>query len=839
MHAYRRAIAAAAAFGIAFATLTPVSAFPIRTMHAFRSTAVSGLAATVPHVAGLRDFGRRSPGMPVRVTLTLNYNRQLELDQLVRNQGDRRSPLFHHFLSPAQFDNYFAPTPAQEGRVITVLRASGFRITHLFSNRTVIDAEAPTAVVDRFFGTEIHNVLQFHAGRNYGARYTNVRPLEVPAGIATLVKTVSVNNLIVAHIPLRLHRGPNRFGSDYRGVAPRLMAAAGPRRHLVVSHFNVRHKRFASHARRPHGANVLGDPGFESGSLNGPWYQCGNVNAADSTSHPHSGKYDNFEGETSGEPYTDSGVCQYVTIPASGILTAWVYQLSNEVNTRYAYQEADLLDSNGNVVTRLYKSVNNHAGWVERTYNLSNYAGKSYYLYFGVHGDGYPYLTTQQYVDDVSLSGGTSTPPPPTPTPAPTPTPVHTPTPSPTATPTPVHTPTPSPTATPTPVQTPTPSPTATPTPVPTPTPTPVPTATPTPTGGCSAAALNGPLNGSNGWYPTGVAKAFDYPVQHGCNGKGETVAVIIDSPISTSDINSYLSAVGISHTGTITNVAVDGGGTYSSSSSSDTVEASLDVETIAGLAPGANIRVYNFPNLSDQYIEDAYNQAVSDNLAVATNSSFGGCETSDTPFATATNSIAQQAAAEGITFAASSGDSGSDECSTNNSPPGVSAPASGPYFVGVGAVNFTDNTSGTLTSITAGTDSGNGFMSGGGVSTVFNTLPTYQSGISGVIASGRNSPDVSLPGVGVMLVSGGSQLEVDGTSWSCPQFVAFLSEAVEVHNTRFGYVLPQIYSVFGNTYTDYTDVTSGTNGAYTAKAGYDQVTGIGAPKGWALANAL
>jgi hypothetical protein len=33
--------------------------------------------------------------------------------------------------------------------------------------------------------------------------------------------------------------------------------------------------------------------------------------------------------------------------------------------------------------------------------------------------------------------------------------------------------------------------------------------------------------------------------------------------------------------------------------------------------------------------------------------------------------------------------------------------------------------------------------------------------------------------------------------------------------------------------------VTRGFNGFYKAKAGYDQVTGIGAPKGYAFASAL
>jgi cell division septation protein DedD len=813
MHAHRRAIAAAVAFGIALTTMTPVSAFPIRSVRGGAASSAIGANATVPHLMGIRDFGRRYAGLPVRVSLTLNYNHQAELDQLVRNQADRRSPLFHHYLSSRQFNNYFAPTPAQHMRVIAALRAAGFTITHVYPNRTIVDAKAPTAVVERYFGTQIHNVLQVRNGRNLGAHYTNVRPVTVPSTISPLVKAVSVNDLIVAHIPLHV-----RAGSFSSGVV-----RGNSGRHVTPHHFNVRHVGAARFPARSHATNIIGNPGFETGYVNGGWIQCGNVSAYVVTTHPHSGTHDNLDGKKSyGEPNGDSGVCQLVTIPSNGVLSAWLYQASNEANTAYAYQEADLLDSNGYVLLNLYTSVSNKKAWTLGSWNLAAYAGQRVYLYFGVHGDGYTGLTTQQYVDDVSLvsSGGA------------------TPTPSPTATPRPTPTPTVGPTPTPKPTATPTAKPTATPTAKPTATPTPVPTATPG--GGCAgSAAENGALKGSSGWLATGVAKAFDYPVQHGCNGAGQTVGVIIDSPIKQSDITTYMGQAGVTQVGTITNVAVDGGGTYSSSSSSDTVEASLDVETIIGLAPGANIRVYNFPSLSDQSIEDAYNMAVSDNLVTATNSSFGGCETGDTPFVTSTNSIAQQGAAKGITFAASSGDSGSDECGTNNNPPGVSAPASGTYFVGVGAVNFTDNTStGALATITSGTDSGNGFASGGGVSTEF-ALPSYQTGVSGMITSGRNSPDVSLPGVGAQLVSGGSTFAVDGTSWSCPEFVAFMAEATQLHGARFGQVLPAIYSTFGGSFTNYTDVTSGTNGSYTAKAGYDQVTGIGAPKGWALANAL
>ncbi len=217
----------------------------------------------------------------------------------------------------------------------------------------------------------------------------------------------------------------------------------------------------------------LADGGFESGGYT-YWQQCGSVNARVATYRPHTGKYSDLNGQVSApEINGDSGLCQQVLIPSGSKITFWLYEGTNETSTQYAYQEADLLDSNGYVVQNLFTEAITTNGWVQRTYDVSAYAGQTLYLYFGVHANGYKdYM--YQYVDDVAWTAGG------TPTPQPTPT----------ATPTSTPTPTPRPTATPTgrPTPTPTPTPTARPTPTPSPHPTATPTATPqptaTPTGG-------------------------------------------------------------------------------------------------------------------------------------------------------------------------------------------------------------------------------------------------------------------------------------------------------------------------------------------------------------------
>jgi subtilase family serine protease len=725
------------------------------------------------------DVGRRPGNAPVRVSLTLRYNHQVELDKFVAGVNDPRSSKHRSFLTAKEFDDYYAPTRAQEERVIQALHEAGFRIAQRFGNRTIVDAEARTSTVERFFSTEIHTV---HQGK-YGQRYTNVRPATLPASIAPLVRDVSLDNLVVARTVadqdgVQTQRTAPQFQRDGNG---RIMIPLGG-------------------GISPNDSNGnLVNGSFETGSLNPGWINESTRSSYVSvtTAKAEQGSYSAFMGTL--QPPEINGwasIAQLVTIPTNGVLSFWVYQGSNEgqmgYGTKYAWQAAYLLNQHGSILDTFYTSVNNTNGWVNYQVNLSKWAGQEDYIYFGCYGDGYNLTYVYQYVDNVAWVGAT---------------------------------PTPSPTPTVAPTATPTAKPTATPTVAPTPTPT------STPSGGCNGASPdNGPLTNSDGTLATGVAKPFDFPVQHGCNGAGYTAAVAIDDPVNTSYLATYLSAAGVTQTGTVTNESVDGGG------SGDDPETDLDVQTISGLAPGANIIVYDMGSLGDQEIEDTYNQVLTDGKATSVNSSFGGCESDDVSFDDSTNSIAEQGASEGVEFSASSGDSGSNECDGSK---GVSAPAGDPYFSSIGGIDFTDTSQGVLETVTMGNV--DGYSGGGGVSTVF-ALPSYQSGITGMITSGRNQPDISLPFYPVAVYTGGSWGEYLGTSWSSPASVALVLEANELHATKLGWIDPTVYSLFGSTgYTEYyTPCTSGNNGAYSCSATqYNQAAGIGAPKGWALANAL
>jgi subtilase family serine protease len=766
------------------ATLTPVTSVP----------KMSGALA-------FTDAGRRAPSAPVNVSLTLRYNNGAELDAFVANVSNPHSGAYGQFLTKEQFNARFAPTPAQEAAVVASLQRAGFTITQRFPNRTIVDATAPSATVERYFATEMHTVQQ----GKYGQRFTNVKPAVVPADIASVVQSASLTNLVVVRTladqdgTATTTRTAPVFAHDPQGRVQIPLNAPG------ITPFDS--------------SGNLVNGNFASGALSPGWINESTTRQNDvavTTAQAYQSTYSAFMGKLSPPEVNGwASIAQEVTVPTNGTLSFEVYQGSNEPNTQYAFQAGYLLDLHGNILTTFYTTVSNARTWVNYTINLSAFAGTTGYLYFGCYGDGYYADYTYQYVDDV---GWVATAPPPG-VPPPTPTPTATPTAKPTATPT----------------ATPTAKPTAT----PTPTPTPTPTATPTSSACNNAPIDNGPLSNSSGTLATGVAKPFDFPVEHGCNGAGYTAAIIIDDAVNTSYVAKYLSAAGVTQTGTITNEAVDGGGT------GDDPETDLDVQTISGLAPGANIIVYDIGSQPDQANDDGYNKVLTDGTAAAVNSSFGGCESSDPSFESATNAIAEQGAAEGVEFSASAGDTGSDECGNDNTK-GVSAPAGDPYFTSIGGVNFTYSTSGVLQSVTAGDASCSGGVNntcygGGGVSTVV-AEPSWQSGIAGMISTGRNQPDISLPFDYVAVYTGGAFAEYLGTSWSSPASVALFIETDELHGKKLGWLNPTLYSLFSSTgYNDYfTPCTSGNNIAYSCSATqYNQAAGIGTPKGWALANAL
>lgn len=206
---------------------------------------------------------------------------------------------------------------------------------------------------------------------------------------------------------------------------------------------------------------------------------------------------------------------------------------------------------------------------------------------------------------------------------------------------------------------------------------------------------------GSPGDYlPSDFAKFYNLnPIyEGGITGKGSTLGIITLNDFKETDAYLFWHALGLKvNQSRITKVDVDGGVEAASNNTDGAGETDLDVEQSGALAPGAKLRVYIAPNVTDANYINAFEAAASDNLADTLSTSWGEPELfyfhvvgSQTPGNTALLKIYHQVflemALQGQTLYAASGDSGSFDtvrgCSPYGKPSPKNAVCNAPYAV-------------------------------------------------------------------------------------------------------------------------------------------------------------
>lgn len=314
-------------------------------------------------------------------------------------------------------------------------------------------------------------------------------------------------------------------------------------------------------------------------------------------------------------------------------------------------------------------------------------------------------------------------------------------------------------------------------------------------------------------------------------NGSGQTIAIVdaYNDPSIANDLAAFDSTYGIAAPPSFSVVNENGGSSLpTTSNQSWGVETSLDVEWAHGMAPGANIVLVeaNSNSGSDLYtaVNTARNMAGVSVVSMSWGSGEWSGETSyDSYFTTPSGH-------QGVTFVASSGDSGSSGAPEYGS---VS-----PNVMAVGGTQLSTDGSGNYLGETGWSGSGGGISS-------YETRPSYQpstyyNGTSTATSNMRMVPDVaynasSSSPYAVYDTSGYSGwLEVYGTSAGAPQWsslvaIADQGRAIGGLGTLDGgtQTLPALYQLPAS---DFHAITSGSNGAYSCGPGYNLVTGLGSP---------
>ena len=351
------------------------------------------------------------------------------------------------------------------------------------------------------------------------------------------------------------------------------------------------------------------------------------------------------------------------------------------------------------------------------------------------------------------------------------------------------------------------------------------------------------------GYTPTQVRGAYGV-TKSGMTGKGQTVAIVdaYSSPTMLSDANQFATVVGdkpfapgqykqykVSPYTLAAANECDAPGWYG--------EETLDVESVHGMAPDANVRFVGAASCQDSDLANADAAIVDTGLASIVSNSYGE------PASYATiqptwDLIFQVGALEGIGFFFSSGDSGYEGPGEDSISPmdQVDYPTSSPYVTSVGGTSLAISKTNSYQWETSwGTiidplvhpkhggkkwqytppgkyPSGYDGSSGGGVSTYY-PQPSYQAGVvptslAESLPGGTNSstpmrvvPDVSAladPSTGILV--GQTTLQpngktyafslsrIGGTSVASPAFAGIEADAQQAAGGPLGFANPGIY---------------------------------------------
>ncbi|MGO8455309.1 protease pro-enzyme activation domain-containing protein [Rhizobium ruizarguesonis] len=319
-----------------------------------------------------------------------------------------------------------------------------------------------------------------------------------------------------------------------------------------------------------------------------------------------------------------------------------------------------------------------------------------------------------------------------------------------------------------------------------------------------------------------------------GLTGKGQQIAILIDTFPADADLRAFWKANGLKwNRSRIKKINV--GNTPLPPPEG---EETLDVSWTGGIAPEAEIRIYASGSLQFSALDRALDRIIAD---VPTNPGLRQLSISlglgETYMGGPDGEVAAQhsrflkLAAAGVNVFVSTGDAGSNPDPTGHSPTG---PLQAEYESTDTAVVAVGGTTLQLTPDGSVSSEIGWAASGGGRSVLF-SRPVWQAGVGIPPGTDRLVPDVCAaadPNTGAFLVLHGQPTGIGGTSWSAPMWAGFCALINEARHKNgqpaLPYLNPLLYPLSGT--AAFRDISHGTNGAYTAKSGYDLVTGLGAP---------
>jgi pseudomonalisin len=320
--------------------------------------------------------------------------------------------------------------------------------------------------------------------------------------------------------------------------------------------------------------------------------------------------------------------------------------------------------------------------------------------------------------------------------------------------------------------------------------------------------------------------------------GSKATIAIMAEGDVSgvLSDLRIAEKAFGLPQV-PVTVVPVG----LASTDTSGSDEWDLDTQYSSGMAGTVeHLYIYDTTSLTDSDLALEFSRWATQDKAKAGSASLGECEIF--PYLDgsmlADDNTFLEGAAQGQTFFASTGDTGSfcpAVVGENGVPAGaplVNYPAASQYVVAAGGTTLLANSDGTY-------DSEIAWYAGGGGISQFEYSPYWQvnADIPSAVVSSRGIPDVAMdadPYSGANVYVNGEVEIVGGTSLSSPLSLGTWARMISA-NPKLGFAPIHLYGLYDGSTTPGTypkggfhDIIVGANGLYAATPGWDYTTGLG-----------
>jgi YVTN family beta-propeller protein len=212
------------------------------------------------------------PSQMMRLVFALQPPHLAEEKQFVQDVQTKGNPLFHRFLTQAQWIARFAPAAEEEQALVDWATSQGFTISNRYPNRMLVNVEAPLRTIENALQVQVNN---YRAGADMF--YSNDRAPSIPAHLSAIVQEVLGMNSLAMLQPMSvgLHASPPVYvpGPLVTRGPSRKVSASAPKPHAksgITGGFYDPTDIYASYAYDYDALQNLGHCCNPTGNPNGP-----------------------------------------------------------------------------------------------------------------------------------------------------------------------------------------------------------------------------------------------------------------------------------------------------------------------------------------------------------------------------------------------------------------------------------------------------------------------------------------------------------------------------------------------------------------------------------------